>query len=274
MSKILKASDSAKRKPYKPTKEDIANLKAKIDEFKMSGDGVFHTIQGEGPRLGYPITFVRLHFCNLACSWCDTFYTWQSTSEEYWKEPWDLPISDLHGRIREAQSKFNIPEERHIYRVNFTGGEPLIQQSKIIRFLKENPKYYAEIETNGTIPPRKELLEMNKQDRVFFNCSPKLASSGNPHLKRYRPKVIETLSQTKGIIFKFVSSQKKDIDDVLEEYGDLITDHSQISIMPEGVTKEQNAESYDRIADYILEKGLATHGRLQNVLYDGAKRGV
>src|SRR5438046_10053865 len=42
----------------------------------LSTDGIFRTIQGEGPRLGRNTCFIRLAGCNLACSWCDTAYTW------------------------------------------------------------------------------------------------------------------------------------------------------------------------------------------------------
>jgi 7-carboxy-7-deazaguanine synthase len=37
---------------------------------------IFRSIQGEGPALGRPRTFVRLSGCNLHCVWCDTAYTW------------------------------------------------------------------------------------------------------------------------------------------------------------------------------------------------------
>lgn len=271
--KILKAYDSAKRKPYKPTREDIIRTLPKKDSFKMSGDGVFHTIQGEGPRLGYPITFVRLHFCNLACSWCDTFYTWQKTAPEYWREPWDLLISDLHSRIRDAQAKFNIPKENHIYRTNFTGGEPFIQQDKISKFLSDNTQYYSEVETNGTIMPNDFFFERNSEEKFFFNCSPKLNNSTNPHIARFKPDVIKAIAATKNPIFKFVCSTRKDIEDVLKEYGELIST-KYITIMPEGVTKEENAQVYENIMETILEYGLATHPRSQNIMFDGSKRGV
>ena len=43
---------------------------------------IFASIQGEGPSMGVPCTFVRLSRCNLACVWCDTAYTWHFTGDE------------------------------------------------------------------------------------------------------------------------------------------------------------------------------------------------
>jgi 7-carboxy-7-deazaguanine synthase len=40
---------------------------------------IFHSLQGEGASLGRPCAFLRLGGCNLACSWCDTPYTWDWT---------------------------------------------------------------------------------------------------------------------------------------------------------------------------------------------------
>ena len=37
---------------------------------------IFHSIQGEGVSAGTPTVFLRLATCNLACTWCDTRYTW------------------------------------------------------------------------------------------------------------------------------------------------------------------------------------------------------
>ena len=37
------------------------------------------TIQGEGPHTGRLVGFLRLAGCNLACSWCDTPYSWDWT---------------------------------------------------------------------------------------------------------------------------------------------------------------------------------------------------
>jgi organic radical activating enzyme len=273
--KILKASDAAKRPDYVSTVQDRCRLKIKANSFKLSGDGVFHTIQGEGNSLGYPITFVRLHFCNLKCTWCDTFYTWQTTSKEYYREPTDCHVDDLLNRIQVAQQRQGVQEL--IKRVCFTGGEPLIQQNTIAKFLKRQPDFYAEIETNGTIGVNAYILGEAKSGRVKFNCSPKLENSGNSSQHRTKPRVIQQLVNTYSVIFKFVCRDNTDIDEVLNTYGPgsacNIPMHL-ISIMPEGVTKEENAQVYEQISDKILSLGLATHPRLQNIMFDGAKRAV
>lgn len=33
---------------------------------------IFKSIDGEGKRAGMPATFIRLAFCNLRCTYCDT----------------------------------------------------------------------------------------------------------------------------------------------------------------------------------------------------------
>ena len=33
---------------------------------------IFHSVQGEGAKVGIPHIFVRFGKCNLKCEWCDT----------------------------------------------------------------------------------------------------------------------------------------------------------------------------------------------------------
>lgn len=53
-----------------PELKKSENVRLLPDKFRVSGDGVFYTIQGEGMTMGMPCVFLRLHVCNLQCVWC------------------------------------------------------------------------------------------------------------------------------------------------------------------------------------------------------------
>lgn len=92
---------------------------------------VFHTFQGEGFHAGRRALFVRLPFCNLKCSWCDTeFNKYQDWHEETFK-----------SLAREESNRFAV----------ITGGEPMMnkQTPRIIEILKQMG-YEIACETNGT----------------------------------------------------------------------------------------------------------------------------
>jgi len=265
MKKILKASDVVNS--YEPTHEDRARLVKKPHCFKLSGDGVFHSIQGEGPFMGQPTTFIRLHFCNLCCNYCDSFYTWLPKSKEYWKEPFDISVHDLHAEIRKAQEQKGIKITKHVYSITFTGGEPLLHKAEIEEFMRLYPQYKVQIETNGTIMPSDYLLE-----HAYFNCSPKLSNSGNLKTRRINTDVICKLRDVKTY-FKFVCRNDQDIDEMLLDFG-IWLQREQIWIMPEGVLLKENAQYSKQMMSRILSEGFNISPRLQNLLFGGAKRRV
>jgi 7-carboxy-7-deazaguanine synthase len=96
---------------------------------------IFYSIQGESTHAGRPCVFVRLTYCNLRCTYCDTEYAFYRGLE---------------------RSIDEILEEVGAYRcrlVEVTGGEPLIQRETtqlLERLLEEG--YEVLLETSGAWP--------------------------------------------------------------------------------------------------------------------------
>jgi len=72
---------------------------------------IYHSIQGESTWAGCPCVFVRLTFCDLRCSYCDTEYAFYEGKKQTLAE------------ITCAVAAFDCPL------VEITGGEPLLQKN-------------------------------------------------------------------------------------------------------------------------------------------------
>lgn len=243
---------------YVPTPEEAQKIKMQPDMLKVSGDGVFFSVQGEGRSLGMPSVFLRLHFCNLRCGWCDTKYTWNKNSSEFWQESQDWSVERSIFEITRFPVK----------RLIVTGGEPLLQQRKIANLLQQIPDWDVEIETAGTIAPLPEL-----QERVQFNVSPKLANSGNLKAIRYKPQVLRTLNTLPLTTFKFVVQDSKDFGEIDEIVQDTELDQSKIIIMPEGSTHEEVRRHGLMVVEEVKSRGWRLMPRLHVELW-GAERGI
>lgn len=256
---------------YTPTKEQKVSVRMKADHFKLSWDGIFHTIQWEWPLSGRPTTFVRLHHCNLKCDWCDARYTRKTDTEEFYTEPYDVKADELRKLIEAEQKKFWIK----VPNVTLTWWEPLMQRMQIDKFMHgimaENLGIIVQIETNWTLMPSDLLLG---NSLVYFNCSPKLWVSWNDRKRRYSEKVLKKLSSLgHRTAFKFVFKTIEDIKEVEEKYLEFI-DPKQIRLMPEWVTTEENREVFSTTMHYILKTGYNVAIRGQNVMRDWAIRWV
>ena len=94
----------------------------------------FRTIQGEGPYAGRPAMFLRLHGCNLRCTFCDTQFSDPNDPQ--------LSMAILVNMMKHSLGLTVI-----------TGGEPMLQDIvKLCEWLKkEDPGNIIQIETAGTI---------------------------------------------------------------------------------------------------------------------------
>jgi 7-carboxy-7-deazaguanine synthase len=84
---------------------------------------IFTSIEGEGILFGTKTMFVRLAGCPFNCHWCDT--------------PYALPMdSGIDYSIEEVKEIISKSLQPNTYKINFTGGEPLVQHEAVIELAK------------------------------------------------------------------------------------------------------------------------------------------
>lgn len=228
----------------------------------LSVSECFVSLQGEGTTAGRAAAFVRLARCNLACSWCDTPYSWDFERYSFDKEVTERSVEDLAAWVVSADTD----------RLVLTGGEPLIQQKALVNLLQAidaltDRQWAVEVETNGTVPPHPALLERVDQ----WNVSPKLAGSGEPRERRLRFEVLKMLQTTGRAFFKFVLSSEADRREVPSLCARLSLDRSRVSYMPEARSPEQWAERSPAVAQWALDDRVGFSPRLHLLLYGGRR---
>ena len=247
------------------------NVKLVPNKFRVSGDSVFYTLQGEGETMGRPIVFIRLHVCNLKCVWCDSWYTWNPKTPEFWVEPVLWTIKEAKEKIEKAWAD-GCDNPKTQKRLVFTGGEPMLQKHQIDQLMFELSKekegdWVFEIETNGTIMPTSAQLQFCQ-----FNCSPKLANSQNDIRARQKDDVIKALKES-NTQFKFVVMADKDLDEIQKEWVDKYDlDINTVCLMPQGMTDDEVNKNAKRIVEYAKKKGYRLLGRLQNSIWGAVRR--
>jgi len=232
---------------------------------------IFHSFQGEGKTLGEPAIFLRLAVCNLACTWCDTKYTWDWKNYNYKEQVRRWSPEDVLSRIRDHANHLNGRKTLII-----TGGEPMLQQQKLLPVLEglvwSTSGWRVEVETAGTILPGPQFNRLVHQ----FNVSPKLENSGNPLKFRRVSNALTSLARGSENTFKFVVSKPEDLDEVDDIVSTLVdsgASRNQVYIMPEGTTPEGIEEKTRLIAPHVIRRGYRLTTRLHVIVY-GNQRGV
>ncbi|MEW9854182.1 7-carboxy-7-deazaguanine synthase QueE [Novosphingobium sp. M1R2S20] len=230
---------------------------------------IFASLQGEGPSIGRPSTFLRLSRCNLACQWCDTAYTWRFTGD-------NRPHRDALTFERQA-NQIALAEEDVAARIAalppvrlvITGGEPLLQGAALARLCALLPNMHVEIETNGTVAPHPALDPLVHQ----YNVSPKLAHSGNPAELALLPERLTGWSGNARAFFKFVVATDDDLAEVLglqQQYG---MTGDRLFLMAEGRSTAELRARQAWLADACVSHGLRFTDRLHIHLW-GDTRGT
>ena len=112
---------------------------------------IYYSIQGESTHVGRPCIFIRLTYCNLRCTYCDTEYAFYEGKY--------IEIPAIMAKIKQWNCNL----------VEVTGGEPLFQD-KCIYLLNEliNQNYEVLLETGGSLSISDVPIEIVRI--VDFKC--------------------------------------------------------------------------------------------------------
>ncbi len=200
--------------------------------------------------------FIRLSGCNLACSWCPVPFTWNWTGAKF-KNPFKYdPKREIHKMNNEKIIVRLFELSPIVRRVVITGGEPMLQQKKLISLMKrlKSFEYWIEVETNGTIIPSDKFL--NLIDRI--SCRPKRSNSGSDNYfidGRENLLALEKIATSGKANFEFTIVDEFDIEDIIPFVYSFLYQHEvkQIRLVPAKGTKKQQ-EKRQQIVKEICER--------------------
>jgi len=213
-------------------------MKLKINE-------IYYSIQGESSFMGIPCIFIRLTYCNLRCSYCDSEYTFH--------EGKDMDIKSILKLIKQYPCNL----------VEVTGGEPLFQDN-CIPLLKElvYKGYNVLLETSGSLSIKsvpKEVVNI-----IDFKC---------PSSKMEKKNLWKNINYVKNNDqIKFVIGDRKDYEWTKKKILELdLNSKCEILLSP-----VYNQIEPKEIVDWILEDNLNVRFQLQlhKEIWPESERGV
>jgi len=238
----------------------------------VSDDKAFYTLEGEGEFVGMPSVFFRMSMCNLTCKGfasedsphgCDSFVSWSIKNKMTFNEIFEyFEEHKLVDKLREGA----------IFKL--TGGEPMVQQKQLLKFMAEFINKYdfhplIDFETNATIKPDEKWIEYY---RATFTTSPKLTTNGDPEKRTYKPEVLKWHKDV-GSGFKFVINASEDIDEIWRKYvedGDINLPKNRIWFMPCCGSRAEHIKNAPAVAEYAKAMNVNFSPRLHLLLWDMA----
>jgi 7-carboxy-7-deazaguanine synthase len=206
---------------------------------------IFYSIQGESSLAGLPCVFVRLTYCNLRCSYCDTEYAFY--------EGTDYSIEEILFEIKKYNSNL----------VEITGGEPLLQTEAYI--LMKNLcdlGFQVMIETGGSL----SIKEIDTRVKIIMDLK-------CPSSKMSQKNLYENINYLKPEDeVKFVIGNIEDYDwskDMVNKYS--LTE--KCTVLFSNVFSELEPI---RLVEWILKDNLKVRFQLQmhKYIWDPKQRGV
>lgn len=221
---------------------------------------LYASVQGESSFAGLPCIFVRLAGCNLRCSWCDSEYTF-SGGEKHSQDQVEQKIAALAP----------------IRLVEFTGGEPMLQERELVPLMERllQQRYTLLLETSGERPLASVPKEVHK---IMDVKCPGSGESGRFHVPN-----LQALTPRDEV--KFVITDRADYEfarSFLREH-DLAARCGQILLSPaftKTPTPQRTAENCALdprlLVDWMLTDGLPARLSLQihKFIWEPQKKGV
>ncbi len=206
---------------------------------------IYYSVQGESSKAGLPCVFVRLTYCNLRCSYCDTEYAFYEGS--------DKSINEIVDEVKKYKCKL----------VEITGGEPLFQKEcwdLMTRLCDEG--FEVMLETGGSLP----IKDIDKRVMIIMD----LKCPSSKMMKKNLYENIESIKLKDEI--KFVIGSREDYDwskEIIVKY-DLI---NKCGILFSVVFGELEPVT---LVNWILEDKLKVRYQLQmhKIIWHPATKGV
>lgn len=232
-------------------------VSSQIETLKISE--IFYSLQGEGIDVGKPAVFIRTALCNLSCVWCDTKYTWDWNHYDYDREVSEMTVPEIQEQISGFDTKHCV----------ITGGEPLIQQTKLVPLLSnlKSKDYFVEVETNGTILPSDTIERF--VDR--WNVSPKLQNSSISKQHREVQTCLGYFAKNSKAYIKFVICNRSDLTEVKSLIVKYSLKRQKIILMPEGNSAAEIMEKSKWLAEICLKNGYRLSIRLHSLVWSGTR---
>ena len=220
-------------------------MNAPIDRLSLKINEIYYSIQGESTHSGRPCVFIRLTYCNLRCTYCDT--------EHAFFEGKELTLSEILERVKSFNCQL----------VEVTGGEPLIQKNvlPLLQVLCDDG-YEVLLETAGHM----NIGEIDQRVKRIMDI--KCPSSGES--EKILWKNIDLLKDDDEV--KFVVGSHED----LEFAKEIIEKYKLYNLCSVIISPVSDQLDHQEIAEWILQSHLPVRMQIQlhKVIWEPTARGV